>query len=308
MNHRPLLTFLVFLALSTALWLLIKLSEDYTTQTEFRVALEDVPAEKWVSSPEQSVKLTMEIDGFHMLKYEMIREAKREVAVSLDKVPYRQEGGVTYSFNSQYVAEQVADRLDVNVSNLTMHEAKVYFNMEDLASKAMPIELRSDLKLQRPYNVYGLPILDPPSVTVYGPREVLDTLKTVKTTLLVRTNVDRDFSATLALDLLDGLIRSNVQTVNVKVVVEKFTETDIQVPFRAPDSLKMRFFPETMTVKCHVAVRDYPKLKPEDFHIAYDATQLKALEPLLDVHLETWPQYVQIMGSSPDKVEYVILR
>ena len=308
MNHRPLLTFLVFLALSTALWLLIKLSEDYTTQTLFRVALKDVPAEKWVSSPEQSVKLSMEIDGFHMLKYEMIREAKREVAVSLAEVPYRQERGSTYSFSSQYVAEQVADRLDINASSITMHEAKVYFSMEDLASKVMPIELRSDLKLQRPYNVYGLPLLDPPSVTVYGPKEVLDTLKTVKTALLTRANVGGDFTETVALDLLGGLIHSNVQTVNVKVVVEKFTETDVQVPFVAPDSLKMRFFPETMTVKCHVAVRDYARLKPEDFRVAYDEAQLKARQHLLDVRLVSWPQYVQVMGTSPDKVEYLIMQ
>lgn len=308
MNQRPLLTFLVFLALSTALWLLIKLSEDYTTQTLFRVAFEDVPAEKWVSSPEQNVKFSMEINGFHMLKYEMIREGKREVAISLAEVPYHLESGNTYSFSSQYVAEQVADLLGINASDITMHEAKVYFSMENLASKVLPVELCSDLKLQRPYNVYGLPILDPSSVTVYGPKEVLDTLKTVKTAVLMRTNVGSDFTETVALDLLGGLIHSNVQTVNVKVVVEKFTETDVKVPFVAPDSLKMRFFPEVMTVKCHVAMRDYAKLKPEDFRVAFDEDQLKELKHLLDVRLVAWPQYVQVMGTSPDKVEYLIVR
>ena len=107
MDKRPFFTFLVFLAISTALWLLIKLSEDYTTQTTFRVALQDVPAEKWVDTPEQTVNFYMNVDGFHTLKNNMIRESKRIVDISLNEVPYRHEKDHTYSFSSQYVAEQV---------------------------------------------------------------------------------------------------------------------------------------------------------------------------------------------------------
>ena len=51
-NKRSVLTFLVFLVISTALWFLIKLSENYTTQTTFGVQFAEVPADKWISSPE----------------------------------------------------------------------------------------------------------------------------------------------------------------------------------------------------------------------------------------------------------------
>ena len=112
-NKRSVLTFLVFLVISTALWLLIKLSNDYSTQTTFSLQLEEVPADKWISSPELAVKMSLNTDGFHTLRCKMIREPKRVVTIPLNEVPYRQETGNTYSFSSQYVAERIADFLGI---------------------------------------------------------------------------------------------------------------------------------------------------------------------------------------------------
>ena len=306
-NKRPILTFLVFLILSTALWLLIKLSENYTTQTTFRVALSEVPADKWISSPEQTIKLSMDIDGFHTLKHEMIRESKREVTIPLSEVPYRLENGTTYSFGTQYVAEQIADILGINASDITMNESRVYFNMEPLKSKVVPVRLRSDIKTQRQYDVYGIPILEPSSITAYGPEEVIDTLKSVSTVMLSKNNADQDFSETVALDLPEGKIQSNTKSVKVSIKVVKFTETDIKVPISTPDSLKLRLFPEEMTVKCLVAIKDYASVVPENFRVEPDMEQLKTRQPLLDLHLVIWPQHIQVLETSPDKVEYIIV-
>ena len=307
-NKRSVLTFLVFLVISTALWFLIKLSENYTTQTTFGVQFTEVPADKWISSPEQSVKMSLSIDGFHTMRYKMIREPNRFVTIPLDEVPYRFESGNTYSFSSQYVAERVAERLGISASDITMNDAKIYFAMDALKSKVVPVVLRSDIKTQRQYDLYGIPMLDPSSVTIFGPQEVIDSIKAVKTELLSKLNVNQSFSETLSLDLLDGQIHSNVKEVKADVKVEKYTELDIEVPIKVIDSLKLRFFPETMSVKCLVAMRDYASITPESFSVAVDRQQLKAMEPLLDVRLASWPPTVQILSTRPDKVEYLIVQ
>lgn len=305
-NKRSIFTFLIFLVISTAAWFLVKLSEDYVTQTTFRLQMEDVPADKWVSSDEQSVKMSLNIDGFHTLRYKMIRD--RFVTIPLDEVPFRLENNNTYSFSSQYVAEKVADKLGINASDITMNDAKIYFNMDDLKSKVVPIVLQSDVTTARQYGIYGIPMLDPSSVTIFGPQEVIDTIKTVRTEPLTLNNVSQDFSATLQLDLLDGQIRSNIKEVKAEVQVEKYTEMDVEVPIKVTDSLKLRFFPETMSVKCLVAMRDYASITPESFTVAVDKQQLKAMQPLLDVHLASWPPTVQILATHPDKVEYLIVQ
>ena len=307
-DKRSVLTFLVFLAISTLLWLLVKLSETYNTQTSFRIQFEEVPVDKWISSADQSVKMSLTIDGFHTLRYKLIREPKRVVAVSLSEVPYREESGNTYSFSSQYVAERIASKLGISVSEITMNDAKIYFNMDYLKSKVVPVVLQADIKPQRQYDLYGIPTLDPASVTIYGPQGMIDTIKSVRTVPISKTNVSESFTESVGLDLLDGKIKSNFKEVRAAVKVEKYTEMDIQVPIKVSDSLKLRFFPETISVKCLVAIKDYASITPEQFSVAVDREQLKAMQPLLDVRLAAWPQYVQVLSTNPDKVEYRIVQ
>ena len=125
-SNRSILILLVFLAISTGAWFLVKLSENYVTQASYRVLIVEAPADKWVSTDGQSVKMSLNIDGFHTLRYKMIREPKRMVTIALNEVPYRQEDDNTYSFSSQYVAEKVADMLDISPSDITMNDSKIY--------------------------------------------------------------------------------------------------------------------------------------------------------------------------------------
>lgn len=308
MNNRPILTFLVFVVISAAAWLMVKLSENYTTQAQFRLRIEEVPADRWLSSPEQNVNFSMTTNGFHTLRYKMMREHKRVVSLSLTEVPYRFENGTTYSFSSSYVTERVAEMLGVNVNDLMMNDSKVFVNMDPLMSKLVPVTLRSDIRPQRQFEVYGIPVLDPATVTVYGPEATIDTLKSVSTQWLTKANINAGFTETVALDLLDGQIQSEVKTVRATVRVEKFTETDIQVPLTHPDSLHVRFFPDVVTVKCHVSLKDYNGLTPDMFRVEVDKGQLEALQPLLDLSLTAWPPYVQVLNITPEKVEYLIVQ
>ncbi len=307
-NQRSFFTFFIFLIISTAAWFLVKLSEDYSTQTSFRLQFADVPTDHWVSSDEQSVNMSLNIDGFHTLRYKMIREPYRFVTISLAEVPYRQENGNTYSLSSQYVAEKVAERLDINAADITMNDGTIYFTMDPLKSKVVPIAFRSDLKMQRQYGLYGIPTIDPATVTIFGPEEVIDTVRAVRTVMVSKTNVSESFSESVPLDMLGGRIRCNTKEVRVTVEVEKYTEKDIEVPIRVADNPKLRFFPETLSVKCLVAMKDYATIVPEDFTVAIDKEQLEALQPLLDVRLASWPNTIQILSTHPDKVEYLIVQ
>lgn len=308
MNDRPFFTFLVFVVISAAAWFVVKLSEDYTTQVQFRLRIEDVPADKWLSPAEQTAKLSMTTNGFNTLRYKMIREQRRVVYLPLSEVSYRLERGTTYSFGSPYVSERVAALLSVSASDLTMNDDKVYFNLDPLKSKVVPVKLTSDIRTQRQYEVYGIPLLEPSSVKVYGSAELIDTLKSVRTQLLAKSNASSSFTETVMLDLLDDRLHSEVKSIEATVQVERFTETDVKVPLTQPESLQVRFFPEEVTVKCHVAVKDYSNLTSDLFRVVADSKQIDARDPLLNVLLTDWPPFVQILSVTPEKVEYLIVQ
>lgn len=303
---RKSLTFFVFLAISTALWLLIKLSQDYTTQSSFSLQIEDVPCDKWISTPTQNVKFAFEADGFITLAHNLIREQKRAVSISLNDVPYRQESDITFSFSSNYVAERLAERLGIGVTDITMNDATVYFNMENLKSKVVPVTLKDDLHLQRQYGRYGLPIITPASVTIYGTEETLADIHSIETQLLTKDNLSQSFSEMVPLNLLGGNIQCNVEEVEVKIDIEKYTEIDLDVPIKPIDSLEIRFIPSSVQVKCLVAIKDYAKTNAEAFSAIIDSADFANRNPLLHVSLQS-PGNLQVLGFAPDRVEYIII-
>lgn len=307
MERSKVLTFLVFLAISAVLWFLIKLTKEYTSQTTFVVTYTEVPVNKWVSTSQQTVKLSFVADGFVTLRHNLVREQFRTIVIPLDEVPYRLEGGNTYSYSSQYVAERVADWLGVPAGNVTINDDKQFFNMEDLQSKELPVKVPLDVKTQRQYEVYGEPHATPASLTVYGPKNMLDTMTSVYTETFRAVNANGNLLQTLAVDLYDGAIRSNVDKVEVVVEVEQYTEIDIEIPVKVTDSLNLRFFPETMKVKCLVPIRDYASVNGASFKALADTAQLHRLEPLLDVKLVQVPDNVQVLKTEPDQVEYLII-
>ena len=306
-DKSKILTFLFFFLISSLLWFLIKLTKDYTTQTVFTVVYTNAPVNKWVSTTDQRVNLNFVADGFVTLRHNLIRPSNRLVEVSLEEVPYRLEGGNTYSYGSQYVAERVADWLGVPAGNVTVNDDKQYFNMEDLQQKDLPVKVPLDVKTQRQYLVYGDPIIEPAVITVYGPKSVLDTMDVIVTAPFNATNANAALTKTLPLDYCGGVIQGAEPTVKVTVRVEQYTETLVKVPVTVTDSLQVRFFPETMDVKCLVPICDFASLSPAAFQVLADTAQMHLRQPLLDIRLTKAPEHVQVIKTEPDQVEYLIV-
>lgn len=301
------LTFLFFLLISSLLWFLIKLTKEYTTQTVFSVVYTDVPVNKWVANTDQRVNLSFSADGFITLRHNLVREPNRVIEVSLEEVPYRLEGGNTYSYGSQYVAERVADWLGVPAGSVTVNDDKQYFNMEDLQQKDLPVQVPLDVKTQRQFQVYGDPLVEPGVITVYGPKSVLDTMEAIVTEPFVATAANTNLVRDLAVDYCGGAVKGAEPTVRVTVQVEQYTETVVQVPVTVTDSLQVRFFPETMAVKCMVPIRDFASLSPAAFLVLADTAQLHLRQPLLDIRLVRVPEHVEVVKAEPDQVEYLIV-
>ena len=306
-DRSKFLTFLFFLLISSLLWFLIKLTKEYTTQTVFTVVYTDAPVNKWVSTAEQQVNLSFVADGFVTLRHNLVRQPKRVVSISLEEVPYRLEGGNTYSYGSQYVAERVADWLGVPSGNVTVNDDKQYFNMEDLQQKELSVLVPLDVKTQRQFHVYGDPLIEPAVLTVYGPKSVLDTMSFIGTEPFVATGANADLIKSLSIDYCGGAVRGAETTVQVTVRVEQYTETVVEVPVTVTDSLHVRFFPETMSVKCMVPIRDFANLSPAAFRVLADTAQLHRRQPLLDIKLVQVPEHIQVVKTEPEQVEYLIV-
>lgn len=302
------LTFFIFLLVSATLWLMIKLSKEYSTQTAFAIHYTDIPVEKCISTPEQTVNLSFVANGFRTLRHNLIRPHNRIVDIRLDKVPYHMVSGTTYSISSQYVATEIANMLNINPNDIMMNDVVVYFGMENLQSKVVQVKVPVNIKTQRQYKVYGQPIITPASVTVFGPEKIIDTITRIYASPLTKIGANEPINETVTLQFGDKQIRSNITEVTVNIDIEKYTEADYKVPITQNDSIQMRFFPDVINVKCLVAVKDFPNIKPELFKVEAETPRTDTFQPLIGVKLTKTPPYVKVLNATPQKVEYLIVQ
>jgi len=306
-KQRHLLTFTVFLLISALLWLLTKLSKDYSTQGSYTINYTDVPVNQCITSDTTRVNFSFDADGFVTLAHVLTPPDERVIDISLTEVPYHKEKNSTYSFSSQYVAEKLAHQLSISPSNISMNEANILFDMEPLKSKKVAVELLSEIETQRQYGVYGSPTITPKTIIVYGPSKIIDTLTKVYTVKLKKSSVSESLNEPVELDLLNGMIKTDSTTVNVGIRIEKYTETSIEVPISLSRKTNVRVLPETVKVKCMVPLSDFNNIKPDMFEINIDETQI-GKEHIVDVVVNKTPNNVKIKSIKPEQVEYLIVK
>jgi hypothetical protein len=91
-NRNRLSVFLLFVFVSTILWLLIKLSDNYSMSFDLPVTFEDLPNDKWLAEQtDQTLKLTINSRGFVIFRATYLRNV-RQLPVSLKLIPYRKRG------------------------------------------------------------------------------------------------------------------------------------------------------------------------------------------------------------------------
>lgn len=306
-KRRRFLTFIVFLLFSTSLWLLIKLSKDYSTHSTFAINYRDVPVDKCITSDTTLVNFSFVADGFATLRHNLIHKSDRVINISLSEVPYHKENGSTYSFSSQYVAEKLALLLSVNTSNISMNEASILFDMEPLKAKKVAVALRSEIDTQRQYAIYGTPTLTPETITVYGPSQIIDTITMVYTQKLKKSGVSENINETIAIDCLNGQIKTDSANVKASIRIEKFTETSIEVPVSLSQKTGIRVLPETVAVKCMVPLCDFNNVNPDMIEIGIDEAQI-GKDKILDLIVKKKPDNIEIKSIKPKQVEYLIVK
>lgn len=129
----------------------------------------------------------------------------------------------------------------------------------DRPGKAVPIVISVKSSARAGYIVYGEPSADPPRVTAYGPREIIDTLNRVFTKAYVETDLaeSRSFRADLKSIPEVRLIPNNVQVkVNVEPLVAK-EETATVVAENVPNDENLLLFPSTVRVSYYVPMSEF---------------------------------------------------
>ena len=305
---REFFTYAFFFLIAVVIWYFNALNKDYTADLNFKVTYTELPEDKvLVSSPPSRLALTVNAQGFTLLKYRM-GLTFYPIALEANYRTLRRNGPAgKYYMTTESVFDKIAGQLGPNVSLRQAVPDTLYFLFSETVKKDIPVKTLLNLQFEKGFLPKGNMEINPKSVTVAGPQAIIDTMKYVYTRRKNYKRLNETLSTRLNLQQVD-MLRYSVSEVNITQVIERHTEATVTVPvepINLPLGLTMKTFPGTVTVSCMVPVSDFEKLQPYMFRVVADYAGAEN-QNKLRITLARSPDYVSDIRFHPKNVDYLI--
>ncbi len=315
-SKRRFYVFVLCLLFSAIFWLFTKLSQQTSAVFSRPVVFSSFPDGLLAASQSDStVTFRIETTGVRLINH--------YVATRNDTLAFDAKGLAEVSRNGQRLhfitGNELAGMLTTNINawaNVNNIEPDtIFLELVPAIEKRLPIKLNAKISFEQRFRQYGSISIDPDSVLLTGPKSLLDTLEFIATAEWSPGNLRQTTQARVALikPVKTGSIHFDHEFVDVRVPVAEFTQSDIELPVRVIcpeefDTAEIRLFPNKVNVSVLVALQDYAMLDEHLFEATVSCPQaLDDSDGRLEVAMENFPAFVDILRIRPPFVEYIII-
>ncbi len=313
-SKRRLHIFVLCLLCSAMFWLFTKLSQENESAFRQYVIIQEFPEGKTgVNQSESLVQYTLETTGLRLIT-ERYFSPHDTLYLEAEQLPGIQRDDHT----THYVtAEDLKHRLSEKYGDWA-HVSQVlpdtiHVEVVPAITKKLPVRLNKVISYEKRFAPYGNQSITPDSVTITGPKTLLDTMDVIRTAFWQEDDIRSSVRKTLDLELPSPLIHAGEKQVRIHIPVEEFTESSISLPITidCPQTLEdgqLRLFPAYVNVAYLVALRDYRVVNENMFEVSVTCPQAQLTSTdRLHVRLDTYPAFVEVLSIRPSSVDYVIL-
>jgi hypothetical protein len=296
--------FLIFVVISVVFWVLTRFSNVYIASVDFDVEFENIPKEITISNAPTEIVASVEASGFQLLLYQIFGKTLK---VNLQNAQLEDRSGrINLLIQQAYLSSQLFEN-----SRITLLKASnLFFDLERLEKKTVPVLLVSEISFKTGFNFSQAPIVEPDSIEIMGAGSEIGKIDVIPTGILVKSELNRDFSETLALQFPEGVQESSHQLVIVRAKTAKFTEMTYDIPIqmkKPPKNKRIRLFPPTVKIRGLVPLRLVDSISPTDFEMTVNFNDSKAVQQkTLSVTMARQSPHMRSIRWSPHSVNYLI--
>tara|TARA_R110000744_G_scaffold80485_2_gene158050 strand:- start:97 stop:888 length:792 start_codon:yes stop_codon:yes gene_type:complete len=252
------------------------------------------------------IEAKLRTSGFQFLYYKIF---KTRIDIDVSQVEF-QNGD--YVMSEEALRKQMDQQLSQSISLLELDRRTLEIDLYQVDSKKIPIEAKLNLQLEQNYILDGKIKILPDSIEVKGPSNEIDTINSIKTSLIQLNNVNADFSNEVSLVFPKGLDNSifSIGRATVSGKVSKFSEKVFEVPVQVinvPQGYQIKTFPDVVTVLCKATIERLKEISASDFEIVADYGQLMGSESsTLFLEIQESPQKVYDVKLEDNTVNFVL--
>ena len=305
--------FLVCLALASFLWFLNALEKHYTDHISVPVKYINLPKNKELTGklPEK-FELTVDAFGYTLLRHQLSL-VPSPVLIDVNEITnsYLEDKYLSkYTISTNGHKEEIAKQISSEIEIISIRPDSISFKVSNSIEKWVVVRAVVDLTFAREFILQKTPVVQPESILLRGPQDILDTLKFIDTKPIRLRDLNSNIDSDVKLELLPEL-KSEIDEVVVQIAVEQFTEAKFEIPvivLNQPDSLFIKTFPGKVKVSCRVGISQYSKLNNNSFRAVVDFSHRSGDISKLPVVLDRVPETVLYVNHFPKEVEYIIER
>ncbi len=309
-RNKNALMFLLFIFLSTCFWVINALSkDDYTASLTYPVRYTNSRNNELIKGDlDRELTIKVRAGGFSILSYQVKNRSAFEIDISQEqRIKIGDKHGAIVA-TRDYIRD-LTGYLANDMELIEITPDTLFIPLIEKVSKKVPVNLSANLKFEKQMQLSGNIAVQPDSVVVSGPEDLIDTLRGVYTKRVLFEKLKDTLVRNIAIEELDQVEISESRVV-VSVPVEPFTEVSVKVPIMASnlaDSLMLKSFPSEVKVSYRIGLSRAVH-STVDFSAVVDFAELSMsnMPPRLKVKLNKQPEDISFVTYSPVFIEYLL--
>ncbi len=305
--NKNALIFLFFCIAATIFWFVVVLDKVYETRVSIPISYRNVPVDiQILNDMPTHVDVKIRDKGVSLLVYKQTRFFD-SLVFDFSRYTFVQNS-MNVSTSSVF-EKHIVDKISSTSVIQEYYPQTMDFRRIKLSKKRVPVKLLDNISYQTQYNLADDIVISPPEVTIYGAKEMLDTILFVYTEELKEDNLKDSLTVPV---FLKAIPHTHIYPAKVSVFlpVEMFTESSLLVPvtvLNLPNNLTVRTIPSEVEVRFQVGKSKYNQLKASNFLLTVDyATIVKSTSRQQLITLEKFPAYVHNVKTNIMEVDCLI--
>lgn len=265
-------TFLIFFLISFVVWILVKLSNTYTDTIKMKVQYTNLAEDKILLGNQPAIiEAQVKTTGFRMLTQKIF---KKTIEVDLKKI--NKTSNEFYVLTNDAIDKHLYQETEI----LKVAPDTLFLTLGKNKTKEIPVYHQLSLGFQKGYNLYDSLRLEPNTITVSGPEDLVDKLELVYTEIKELKKINKDINLSVKILKNDSLQKLTFSQDKVMAVakIDKFTEGKLNIPLRVknlPKGYSIKLFPQEVEMTYTANVSDFNSITENDFSIICDYKQIE---------------------------------
>lgn len=304
------LTFSVFVILSTVLWFLNALDNEYVTEIKYKIEFFNFPADRILIS-DSDINITAKVSASG---YDIIGnlENNKSIKLNLKKYAikyYAHKDSNKYYILTDIINQQIYSSTNSKVKILNINPDSIIVKLSKTISKKVPVVADSEIKFAPLFMMSGNIKTTPDSIYISGLEEDIKAINAVYTEKIILKDLKDTIKKEIKL-IAEKNIINKTEKVKLLIPVEKYTENKNTIQLQIinlPDTLSMITFPENVKITYKVGMSRYMKIENIDFKAIIDFKTVDNILPnKFKVELIKYPDFIESIKIEPEYVDYII--